>query len=268
MLSHWWLSELRETIDNFEWRTWRLSDWRVCVGLSLAYLLGVLFLKFVAFKNCKLELKWFSWIHNIILTLSSAVMMIGVIWGCVEMTRKYGVVSLHCLQSSDSAEIYMRGPLFFWVYVYYLSKYYEFLDTLILILKGKPLSFLHVFHHSSVPLVALLFFYAEWPGSWFGSVENCFVHVVMYLYFSLSSFGCGWLNAVRRYITRMQITQFILAVVMVNAYFIQKHALGYPCAGNGIYLSWGIFCTCVYLVLFVKFYVREYRASRSAPKSE
>jgi hypothetical protein len=29
----------------------------------------------------------------------------------------------------------MQGPLYFWSYVYYLSKYYELLDTVILALK-------------------------------------------------------------------------------------------------------------------------------------
>jgi GNS1/SUR4 family len=29
----------------------------------------------------------------------------------------------------------LQGPLYFWSYVYYLSKYYEFLDTVLLTLK-------------------------------------------------------------------------------------------------------------------------------------
>ncbi len=31
--------------------------------------------------------------------------------------------------------MHTRGPLWFWVYVHYLSKYYEFLDTIFLVLK-------------------------------------------------------------------------------------------------------------------------------------
>lgn len=57
------------------------------------------------------------------------------------------------LRSHDNA---CQGPLFFWSYIYYLSKYYEFLDTVILALKGKPLSFLHVSHHALVCPMAYL----------------------------------------------------------------------------------------------------------------
>lgn len=51
------------------------------------------------------------------------------------------------------------GRVFFWSYVYYLSKFYELLDTLILVLKGKPLTFLHVYHHATV--IAMCFFWLE-----------------------------------------------------------------------------------------------------------
>ena len=37
------------------------------------------------------------------------------------------------------------------VFIFYLSKYYEFLDTILLVLKKKPLDFLHCYHHAIVP---------------------------------------------------------------------------------------------------------------------
>lgn len=49
-----------------------------------------------------------------------------------------------------------KGQLFFWSYMYYLSKYYEFIDTLLLLLRKKATSALHVFHHALVLLMAWL----------------------------------------------------------------------------------------------------------------
>ena len=31
--------------------------------------------------------------------------------------------------------VHLQGPLYFWSYIYYLSKYYELLDTVLLALK-------------------------------------------------------------------------------------------------------------------------------------
>jgi hypothetical protein len=41
--------------------------------------------------------------------------------------------------------------------VYYLSKYYELLDTVLQLLKGRPPPhfFLHVYHHATVLVMAL-----------------------------------------------------------------------------------------------------------------
>jgi hypothetical protein len=43
-----------------------------------------------------------------------------------------------------------RGPFYFWSYVYYLSKYYELLDTVFLAAKGKLQGWggLNVYHVS------------------------------------------------------------------------------------------------------------------------
>jgi elongation of very long chain fatty acids protein 4 len=49
-------------------------------------------------------------------------------------------------------------PIGFIIYVFYLSKILDFLDTVFIILekRWKQLSFLHVYHHTSIFLVSFL----------------------------------------------------------------------------------------------------------------
>ena len=85
------------------------------------------------------------------------------------------------------------------IWWYYMSKLIEFLDTIFFILrkKGSQLTFLHVYHHSTM-------FLFWWVGARFvaggcalsGAMVNCFVHVVMYSYYGLTAMG----PRVRRYL--------------------------------------------------------------------
>ena len=105
-------------------------------------------------------------------------------------------------------------------YLFYLSKYYELLDTIFLVLKKvmkkntllpltfekKPLDFLHCYHHAIVPFSAWLGFQGWYmPIMWFdhsyvcpaltrhslrtGCLFNSAVHVVMYFYYMMATLG-------------------------------------------------------------------------------
>ncbi|CAH1401324.1 unnamed protein product [Nezara viridula] len=76
------------------------------------------------------------------------------------------------------------------MYVYYLIKIFDLIDTVFLILMKKQLSFLHLFHHSSMvfSIWVTTSFFREQIGIFFGFM-NTLVHAVMYCYYFLSSFG-------------------------------------------------------------------------------
>lgn len=94
-----------------------------------------------------------------------------------------------------------------WIFTY--SKVIEFLDTVFMILEGRlrQVSFLHVYHHVTI----LSYWFAIlWmsPGSdaYFSLAGNSYIHVLMYGYYLLASFGYSpwW----KYYITKAQIFQF------------------------------------------------------------
>lgn len=73
-----------------------------------------------------------------------------------------------------------RGRLWFYFYLFYLSKYVELIDTVLLVLKKKDLSFLHVYHHSVMPWVTWLWMDGDFAVQWLGVLFNTAVHTFMY----------------------------------------------------------------------------------------
>ena len=106
------------------------------------------------------------------------------------------------------------GRLYWWSYVYYVSKYYELLDTVLRVLKAQPLTFLHVFHHALVLLMAYCWLELVQSLQVIGLLANTGIHVVMYSYFLLSSLGVRPGTAFKKLVTSGQIVQFIFRRAM------------------------------------------------------
>ncbi|GAY35880.1 hypothetical protein CUMW_278880, partial [Citrus unshiu] len=112
--------------------------------------------------------------------------------------------------------ISLSGPLFFYAYIFYLSKILEFLDTLLIILSNsvQRLTFLHT--KQSLFPIAL--------------VTNASVHVIMYGYYLLCVMGLRpkW----KRLVTDCQIVQFVFGFV-VSVLMLYYHFTGFGCLGFG-----------------------------------
>lgn len=101
-------------------------------------------------------------------------------------------------------------------YVFYIQKYWEFLDTFIFILRKsyRQVTFLHVYHHSSITVMVRLFLHAYPSGdNCIAVLLNSFVHMLMYTHYLCSILGvkCWW----RSYLTKLQLVQFVL-ITLVN----------------------------------------------------
>ena len=102
-----------------------------------------------------------------------------------------------------------------------MSKYYEMVDTLLLILRQKPVITLHALHHAFIPLTMCLLFDGRVSFSLVAlAVVNSFVHVVMYAYYLASALRMTPPVWWKKSITRLQIFQFTIGVIGGTYYWL------------------------------------------------
>lgn len=78
------------------------------------------------------------------------------------------------------------------IWYFFISKFIDLLETVFFVLRKKysQASFLHIFHHSIVPIdVWVGFKYSPSESACFFPFINSFVHTIMYFYYGLSTLG-------------------------------------------------------------------------------
>ena len=157
----------------------------------------------------------------------------------------------------EKPTIFDRSPsltlkTFYWLY--WVTKVIELLDTVFMILrhKGRQITFLHVFHHSSMLVLSeYSYHYAPWAAIAVGLSLNSFIHVVLYFYYGLTAVNPELTKSWKRRVTELQIAQFVFD-------------LGYSVVG---YLHHGFCIYCILygltmLALFSNFYHKAYLCRR------
>jgi hypothetical protein len=146
----------------------------------------------------------------------------------------------------------------YFIGVHYLSKWLDFLDTVFMTLRkrDRQISFLHVFHHASIPAVwSMLLNGNEAFGTvTLGASINSAVHVMMYSHFLVTSFG--FKNPLKKLITQAQLLQFVTLithsfVALSNEQLVSKSS----CWVQFVY-------QLLMLFMFGRFYTRSYSVAK------
>ncbi|RPB21178.1 hypothetical protein L211DRAFT_760994, partial [Terfezia boudieri ATCC MYA-4762] len=160
-----------------------------------------------------------------------------------------------------------NAGLGYYGWIFYLSKFYEVIDTMIIIAKGKKSSSLQTYHHAG----AMVSMWAgiRWmaPPIWIFCWYNSGIHTLMYTYYTLSTLNIRVPNAIKRSLTTMQITQFLVGGSGAAIHlFIKYRASGedgeYVRCLSHMGQELAVVINCVYLTpltfLFVRFFIRSY----------
>lgn len=196
-------------------------------------------------------------IHNLFLASWSAAMFLGLAVAMVAQHRQFGVRALFCAESEAQVDPMMQYCL----YIFYLSKFYELFDTVILRLKKKKLIFLHWYHHSIV--LAMTWSWLHWRIAFAcgGMLANTLVHVFMYYYYYVTSFPgvqVWW----KKYITTMQLVQFATSFVLTVVFRWYSYD-GRECIGSHFGpFEFTLAANVSFFVLFSQFYDSNYKGRK------
>ena len=195
-----------------------------------------------------LQLRVVLILHNFVCCVMSLLSMVGFIVGLWQTGDIYSM--------EHAGGILLHSMLVYWV-----SKLVELMDTVYMLLrhKQKQMSFLHVWHHSSMALLAdYAYHHATWPAVIVIVALNSAVHVVMYGYYGLTAVYPLHAFTWKKRITQLQMAQFIIGIFFA--------LYGYFHYGFCIYsILYGV----VMLILFSNFYYHAFvRRQKSTKQME
>ncbi|KAI9584430.1 elongation of very long chain fatty acids protein [Glossina fuscipes] len=148
------------------------------------------------------------------------------------------------------------------VWLYYIAKLTELLDTVFFVLRKKErqVSFLHLYHHTMMPICAFIGvkYFAGGHVTLLGFI-NSFIHIIMYTYYLLAALGpqvqkyLWW----KKYLTIMQIIQFLIIFVHTGQLQFQPN-----CNISKFIAGLLTFNAALFTYMFSSFYVRNYMKNK------
>lgn len=256
--------------NSFDWKTAPLSTVHYPVIAIPVYLLLIFSLRRFMRNRPPIRVPSLTFVHNIFLCILSAAMGTGVVVEVFRVLLSSPSIS-HPASSSfretlcDTSGASMTGRMGWWMYVFYLSKYYELFDTVIMVLNKRPLNFLHVYHHCIVLPLFYVYMSTSMVLQWIVVVANSYVHVAMYYYYAMAAMGhkVWW----KKYITQAQIIQFIIDLTSTWPYpLLYFSASG--CSGSMRAWLFGQAVGVSFFKLFRDFYVRSYKKEKARQQQQ
>jgi len=161
----------------------------------------------------------------------------------------------------------MMVDMDYWMYTFYLSKYFEYFDSIVLILKGKALVppgnagyLLHIYHHSITANIVWIGWRRDFTVAWVGPVTNTFVHFFMYGYYLLVELKLLDKKYGGRFITPIQLLQFVLCLSL------SVYESIFPAKCNSLEMSTVLWLWANYVIFFLFFYENIFSKTRRSWK--
>ncbi|XP_044266560.1 elongation of very long chain fatty acids protein AAEL008004-like [Tribolium madens] len=154
------------------------------------------------------------------------------------------------------------------VYLYFLTKIADLMDTIFFLLRGKTnqVSFLHVYHHFG--MIGLSWTGVKFMGgghSIFLGFVNTFVHTVMYFYYLLTIWKPEYKSNIwwKKHITHLQLIQFVF-FLFIYGQLLFKPDCAYPKIVSYMVVPQSLFMIALFSDFYWKAYIRPKKSSKLA----
>jgi len=199
------------------------KSWPLSILISCLYLTGIHFGDKIMANRSALHLTGLLICWNMFLCMFSLLGTIYIVPQLMTIIAEHGWEGSMTLVPEETWGNKASG---FWVQAFIISKLFELFDTAFLVLRKRPVIFLHWFHHITVLLYCWHSNVVRAPQTIYFVAMNYAVHAVMYGYFALAT-----MKRVPRWfppslITAAQISQMFvgIGIQLTAMYLYPKHS--------------------------------------------
>lgn len=228
--------------------------------LHIPAIIVVIYLLFIRYgsqymeKKAAFDLQYVLAFWNAFLSIFSAIGFLRTVPYCIAVIIKQpDYYHLVC----DNGNEFFDGPCGIWMAAFMLSKVPELIDTVFIVLRKKPLGFLHWYHHVTVLLYCWHAYSTHTGAGILFCAMNYTVHSIMYAYYCMQALKCVPKGFPSQIITLVQIAQMVVGVHVcaTSAYHVYK---GHNCDITENNLIAAILMYASYLYLFCEFAFKRY----------
>ncbi|VDM27784.1 unnamed protein product [Toxocara canis] len=226
------------------------QTWWYSLILSILYLVSVATIVSIMRKRAAFGLRRALLCWNVALAAFSLFGFIRTSDEFFSVLLKYGYYQSVCYSYKPD------GVTSYWSLMFLISKAVELGDTFFIVLRKRPLIFLHYYHHIAV-LIYTAHSGAEHTGSgrWFIWM-NYLVHSVMYSYYAIVASGRRPPKRFAITVTSFQITQMIVGLIVCASVIFYKSRRECQQSSPNVALCLLIYAS--FAILFVRFFRKAY----------
>ena len=236
-------------------KQWLMDHESFLIKCVAAYVVTIFSLKALMYNRKPFDLQNPLIVWNAILAIFS-------IAGFVRLTPTFlKVIYDHGIQHTYThvSEIQTNNIGGYWTFLWVVSKIPELIDTLFIVLRKKPLMFMHWYHHALTGYFAFVTFYQENAYMVWVVWLNYFIHSFMYSYYCARALHFRIPPQFAQILTGAQIVQFlithaVMAHLLVLVVGSTKNTYDVTFKGFTI----GAFMEVTYLLLWFRFYYISY----------